>query len=237
MSKSESTKFRETIKEEGKTTNLNEAFYSDLEDLYFLLNNAEELRLTDKEIQIVNDQIKRKVNDAVKVDAISFLGEIYERRPYVLENCLPAALKEDNRNKPGIPEENKENLIELITHFRTMTLKDKIRYLEEPRNWGIVERNGYVYGCLSQKSGLDLEDVDDELEYNPLYSALTLLDRIIDERELITTKDTNTEYQVRLGPLFPPSNYNYKERKRLREIAQSIMEGNYPNRQGIEPGE
>jgi len=165
------------------TIELNEEFYSDLEDLYFLLNNAKKLGLTNKEIQIVTNQIEQRAKDAVKVDVVSFLGEIYDRQLYVLENCLPEALKEDNRNKTEIPEENKENLIKLIKDFRHMTLRDKIRYLEEPRNWGIEERNGYVYGCLSQKSGLDLDSIDDELEYNPLYSALTFLDEIMEKEQ------------------------------------------------------
>ena len=165
------------------TIELNEEFYSDLEDLYFLLNNAKKLGLTNKEIQIVTNQIEQRAKDAVKVDAVSFLGEIYDRQLYVLEICLPEALKEDNRNRTEIPEENKENLIKLIKDFRHMTLKDKIRYLEDPHNWGIEERDGYVYGCLSQKSDLDLDSIDDELECNPLYSALTLLDKTIAEQE------------------------------------------------------
>lgn len=162
---------------------LNEKFYSDLEDLYFLLNNAEKLGITNKEKQLVINQIEQKAKDAVKTDAVSFLGKIFDRSLYVLEKCLPEALKEENREISGIPEENKENLIELITKFRAMTLKEKIAYLEEPRNWGIEERKGYVYGSLSSNSTLDLDDFDDELKYNSLYSALTLLDRIIEERE------------------------------------------------------
>ncbi len=168
------------------TLELDEDFYSDLDDFLFLYNNAESIGLTDKEIQIVSNQINRKVKDAVNVDSVSFLGEIYNRRLFILENCLPVALRKDNREKTEIPEEYKKNLTELYRKFKTATLKEKIALLEDQRTWGIREINGYVIGNLDLYSDLDsvlFEDVEDELEYNPLYSALTLLDKTIAEQE------------------------------------------------------
>ena len=126
------------------------------------------------------------MKDAVNVDSVSFLGEIYNRRLFILENCLPVALRKDNREKTEIPEEYKKNLTELYRKFKNATLKEKIALLEDPRTWGIREINGYVIGNLDLYSDLDsvlLEDAEDELEYNPLYSALTLLDKTIAEQE------------------------------------------------------
>lgn len=168
-------------KVEQQTIELNEEFYSDLDDLYFLLNSSEKIGLTDKEKQVVTDEINRRIQDAIEVDAVNFVGMIYYRHVFDLEKCLPKALQEATRKKNGIPEKNKQNLIKLINEFKNMTLKEKITYLEDPRTWGYEEdKNGYVYGDLRHYSSslCSYDDDYDSVEHSPLYSALTLLDEI-----------------------------------------------------------
>lgn len=175
-------------KVEYQTIELNDEFYSDLDYLYSLLNSAEKIGLTDKEKHVVIDEIKQRIKNPIEVDAVNFIGMIYNRNIIDLEKCLPIALQEATRNRPGIPEKNKRNLNNLIIKFKKMPLEEKIEYLEDPRAWGEAQdKNGYIYSDLmdhpSSVCHYDDDDYNDIVGRSPLYSALTLLDEIIEKRE------------------------------------------------------
>lgn len=134
--------------------------------------------LTDNEIKIVEDQIiQRTKNAVINGDCVSFVQTMYDRMSFDLEDWLPDALKKENREKWGIPEEYKRKLTGLYYDFQRMPLEQKIEYLEDDCNW-VPNRGKYIVGDLD-----DYHLFQEKLEGNLLYNALTLLDEIMEKEQ------------------------------------------------------